>query len=69
MGKLDRVADGLRQIGEELLHLLRRFQVALGVAGEQASGSGERFVVADSSEGITEFTSFRNDIVHAIGRE
>ena len=32
------LCDGFRQVGEELLHLARRFQMAFGVAGEQASG-------------------------------
>ena len=38
--KFQRVGDGFWQVSEELLHLLRGFQKAFGVAGEQASGGG-----------------------------
>ena len=57
-GKFDRVGDGFGQVGEELLHFLRRFQKAFGVAGEQASGGGESAVMADRGEGVAEFASF-----------
>ncbi len=69
IGKFLCVGDGFGQIGEELLHLLRRFQVALGVAGEQASGGGERAVIADRGEGIAEFAGFGDGIVDAVGGE
>ena len=67
--KLLCVGDGFGQIGEELLHLLRRFQVTLGVAGEQASGGGERTVMADGSEGVREFAGFGDGVVDAVGRQ
>ena len=48
---------------------LRRFQMAFGVAGEQASGGRERAMVADRGEGVAEFASFGNGIVDAVGGE
>ena len=46
-----------------------RFQVALGVAGEQASGGRERAVMADRGEGVAEFAGFGDGVVHAVCRE
>ena len=39
------VGDGFGQVGEEAGHFARGFEVALGVAGEQAAGFGERGLV------------------------
>ena len=43
--------------------------MTLGVAGEQASGGGERFVMADGGEGVGQFAGFRDGVIHAIGGE
>ena len=66
IGKFDRIVDRVGKVGEELLHLLRRFQMAFGVAGEQASGGRESAMVTDGGEGVAEFTGFGDSIVHAI---
>ena len=46
--KLHRVGDGFRQVGEKLLHLLRRFQITLGVARQQTPGSFQRSMIANA---------------------
>src|SRR5437588_10260051 len=66
MGKCNGVAERFRQVGVELLHFLRGAEIAFGVAGEQASGRRESFVMADGGESIAKFVSFRNGVVHAI---
>ena len=63
------LCQGLRQIGEKLLHLLRRFQMTLGVARQQTSGSGQRFVISNRGEYIAEFTLPRRRIADAISRQ
>ena len=67
--KFERVGDGFGQVGEELLHFLRGFQVAFGVAGEQASGGGERAVMANRGEGITQFAGLGGGVADAVGGE
>ncbi len=68
-GKFLRIGDGFGQVGEELLHLLRGFQKALGVAGEQASGGGESAVVADGGEGVAQFAGFGGGVADSVGGE
>jgi hypothetical protein len=51
-GEFDGIGDGFGQIGEKLRHFLGRFQVALGVAGEQASGGHQGLMVADGGEDV-----------------
>ena len=63
------LCDSFGQVGEQLLHLLRRFQMTLGVAREQAAGGRKRAVVADGSEGVAKFASFGDGVVHAVRRE
>ena len=43
--------------------------MALGVAGEQASGGGERAMVADGGEGVAQFASFGSGVADAVGGE
>ena len=64
-----RVGQGLRQVGEKLLHLLRRFQMTLGVARQQTSGSGQRFVISNGGEDVAKFTLPRRRIADTIGRQ
>ncbi len=68
-GKFHRIGQGLGQVGEKLLHLLRRFQMTLGVARQQASGSGQRVVISNGGEDIAEFTLLRRRIADTIGRQ
>ena len=65
-GKFQRVADGFGQVGEKLLHLLRGFQKALGVAGEQASGSGESVVMANGGESVAQLAGFGSGVADSV---
>jgi hypothetical protein len=42
----------LGQVGEQARHFGGRFDVALGIAFQQAAGFGERHVVADAGEDV-----------------
>ena len=66
-GQFHRVGQSLRQVGEKLPHLLRRFQMTLGVTRQQTSGSDQRFVIANGGEDIAEFALLRRRIADAIG--
>src|SRR5271165_145144 len=50
--KFDRVGGGFRQVGKEPQHLLRRFEIALAVAGQQASGGIKRAMVTNAGKSI-----------------
>ena len=67
--KFEGIGERFGQIGEKLLHLLRRFQMTLGVARQQASGSRERAVMADGGECVTEFAIFGGGVADAIGSQ
>ena len=54
--ELQGVRSGLRQIGKELQHLLRRFEVALTVACQQTSGRIECAMVADAGKHVEDLT-------------
>src|SRR5208283_5233192 len=64
--QLQGVRDGLRQIGKQLQHLLRRLDVALAVLSQQTSGSIERAMVADAGEDIQNLARFRFGILCAL---
>ena len=49
------VGDRFGKVGEELRHFGGSFEMALGVAGEQASGFGERRFVMEAGEDIEDF--------------
>ena len=65
-GKLCSVGNGLREIGEKFRHGLRRFQVALGIARKQASGSGQSAMMAKRGKHVTEFAVARSRVADAI---
>ena len=64
--QLQRVRDGLRQIGKQLQHLLRRLDVALAVARQQTSGSIERAMVANAGEDIQNLALLRLGVLRAL---
>ena len=64
--QLQRVRDGLGQIGKQPQHLLRRFDIALAVVRQQTSGSIERAMVADAGEDIQNLALFRLGILRAL---
>ena len=55
--------------GKKRFHLLWRFQIALGIARQQSSGSCQSSFVAKSGEGIGEFAFARSGVIYAIGCE
>ena len=64
-----RVGDGFGQIGEKLLHFRGRFQVAFGVARQQAPGGGQRAVMTNARKYIQQFALLRQSVANAIGRQ
>ena len=69
LGKFDRIGEGFRQIGEELLHFLGRFHVPFGIAGEQPARRGQRAMMAQGGEDVAEFALLCGRIADAIGRK
>ena len=51
-GKSFGVGDGFGKIGKERGHFRVRFEMALGIAAEQAAGVGKHAVMADAGEDI-----------------
>ncbi len=68
-GQLQRVRDGVRQIGKQALHLLRCLDVALAVARQQTAGSIERAMVANAGEDIQNLALLRLGILRALRRQ
>ena len=64
-----RIGNRFGKIGKQLLHLRGRFQMALGIAREQASGGGESAVMANAGENVQHFPFVRQRVAHAIGRQ
>ena len=67
IGKLARVGDGFRQIGEKPRHFSRAFQMTLGVDGEQAAGFMDGGLVADAGEHVQRFAGIGRGVAHAVG--
>ncbi len=66
-GKFDSVCNCLRQISEQSLHFLRRFQIALRVTREQSPSCGQRSMIANRSKNVAEFALAGGRIANAIG--
>ena len=69
IGQLARRRDRVRQIGEELRHLRRRLQVALGVARQALPGAMDVGLVADAGEDVEQRPILRRGEADAVGRE
>ena len=63
------VCRGFRQISKQLLHLLRRLQVALAVMRQQTSGSVERAMIADTGKHIEDLPLFTSAILRTLCRQ
>ena len=58
--QLDGFRDGLGNVGEQLLHPLRRFQIALGIARQQLARRHHGGLVADRGEHVEQFAFLRS---------
>src|SRR5919197_1195224 len=54
---------------KELLHLFGRFHVPFGIAGEQATGRGQRAMMAQGGEDVAKLALLCGGVAHPIGRE
>jgi len=62
-----RIGDGFRKIGKKALHFGRRFQMAFGIAREEASGGIQIAMMADAGEYVQHFTLVGKRMAHRIG--
>ena len=68
-GKNFGVGDGFGNIPKQPGHLGRALHVALGVTGEQASGGGQRAVMAERGKNVEHFSFLRQRVANAVGRQ
>ena len=61
------VGDGFGDVGEELRHFRRAFEMAFGVAREQAAGFGERGFVMQAGEDVEDFALGFRRVADAVG--
>ncbi len=61
------VGDGFGEVGEELRHFGGGFEMALGVAREQAAGFGERGLVFEAGEDVEDFAARFGGVGDAVG--
>ena len=54
-------------VGEESGHRRRRLEVPLGVLGQEATGGGERPLLADAGEHVEERPALRARVAHPVG--
>ena len=64
--KADGLIDGFRPISKEPRHLLRRFQVPLGIGFKAAAGGFDRHMLADAGDDVLQRTAFGRVIEHII---
>ena len=69
IGELAGGGHGLRPIREQLRHLRRRLQVALGVVREALAGTVDVGLVADAADDVVERPILRRREADAVGRE
>ncbi len=68
-GKLDRVGDGVGEVGEQTRHFGGRLEVALGVFRKQAARRVERGLVADRGEDVKDLALGGGGVADAVGGE
>ncbi len=52
LGNVQRSADGLRIIRQQTMHLLRRFEISLGIGEQAPTGIVDRATMADARQHI-----------------
>ena len=66
-GDFECSVERLGQVGEQARHFRRSFDVAFGIAFEQAAGGGERHMVADAGEHVQQLALGGRRVSGAVG--
>ena len=64
-----RIGDGFGKIGKQRGHFRGRFEMALGIAAEQAAGVGQHAVMADAGEHVEHLALLGLRVRDAVGRQ